>query len=125
MPFMCTNRRKRANDFINVTDRTIHKFLDKVDSLADSPEESKAWLKTLQKGADNARAEDTHKISAFVATALNTLTGCLKPDPVIDSESRENRGLKHDLCGLLLCPVELDWDDEEYVVLRHPTTSLT
>ncbi|RXW14638.1 hypothetical protein EST38_g11214 [Candolleomyces aberdarensis] len=80
---MCTNRRKRANDFINVTDRTIYKFLDKVDGLADSPEESKAWLKTLQK------------------------------DPVIDSESRENRGLKHDLCGLLLCPIELDWDDEE------------
>lgn len=51
----------------------------------------------------------------FLATALNALTGVRKPDPPID-ESCENCGLKHDLCGLLLCPVELDWDDEEYVI---------
>lgn len=112
---------KCANNLnnIQITDHTIHKFLDKVDSLTDSPQESKAWLKTPQKGADNTHAENTHKVSAFMAAALNAFTGPRKPDPVIDAESRENRGLEH---GLLLYPIELDWDDEEYVIFHYSAT---
>ncbi|KAJ2936109.1 hypothetical protein H1R20_g988, partial [Candolleomyces eurysporus] len=105
--------RKRANDFITIADGLIHKFLDKVDSLAESPEESDAWLKTLQRGAENARAEDTYKVSVVcVPQSVNSFTGDRRPNPPLN-ESRENRGLKHDVCGFLLCPVELDWDDPE------------
>ncbi|KAJ2933502.1 hypothetical protein H1R20_g3594, partial [Candolleomyces eurysporus] len=106
-------RRKRANEFTTIADRLIHKFLDKVDSLAESPEESDAWLKTLQRGAENARAEDTYKVSVVcVPQSVNSFTGDRRPNPPLN-ESRENRGLKHDVCGFLLCPVELDWDDPE------------
>lgn len=34
------------------------------------------------------------------------------PSPLLLSKSRENRGLRHDTCGRLLCPIKFDWDDE-------------
>jgi hypothetical protein len=34
--------------------------------------------------------------------------------------TRTGRGLSHDLTGLLLCPVEYDWEIPEYAVIGLP-----
>ena len=37
------------------------------------------------------------------------------PIPLLDPEDRANRGIQHDLCGFLLCPIEFDWKNERYI----------
>lgn len=35
--------------------------------------------------------------------------------PLLDGEDRKMRGFHHELTGRLLCPIEHDWSDPEYV----------
>lgn len=37
-------------------------------------------------------------------------------NPPLSRESKLGRGLSHPECSKLLCPIDVDWDDEMYVV---------
>ncbi|KAF9014314.1 hypothetical protein BDQ17DRAFT_1404627 [Cyathus striatus] len=50
-------------------------------------------------------------LTAAVAEWLNN--GNLNPVPALNLRNRKNRGIQHDIIGRLLCPIELDWDNEE------------
>jgi hypothetical protein len=67
----------------------------------------------LEKGASDARGDDLFAIRGQVATWLNRLDNT--PQPLLDPDDRANRGIQHDLCGFLLCPIEFDWKNERYV----------
>ncbi|KAJ2914040.1 hypothetical protein MD484_g6382, partial [Candolleomyces efflorescens] len=98
--------RKRAPESIKILSRIIPKFQDKLDN-AESEELSK-WFKELQIGAGRARSDDTHRLMSCVADWVNS---SLTPAQLIRLSDRDNRGLQHDVCGMLLSPVDLDWDD--------------
>ncbi|KAG2146226.1 hypothetical protein DEU56DRAFT_731599 [Suillus clintonianus] len=63
-------------------------------------------LKILRQGADSARGDDTSKLKALVADWVNRE---FKPNPPVDSDDKHSRGFTNDVCGMLLCPAELDW----------------
>ncbi|GLB40464.1 hypothetical protein LshimejAT787_0803350 [Lyophyllum shimeji] len=69
------------------------------------------FFNALQSGAGDARSDDTLGIREEVANWLNTRTPT--PSPVLETDSRSNRGLQHDLTGRLLCPIEWNWDNPE------------
>ena len=64
----------------------------------------------LDNGAEDARGDDILKIRGAVANWLNNLQP--PPVPLLDPDSRTQRGIQHELIGRLLCPLKLNWDDE-------------
>lgn len=62
----------------------------------------------LRQGADSARGDDTSKLKSLVAEWVNRE---FKPDPPVDTDDKHTRGFCNDVCGKLLCPTELDWND--------------
>ncbi|KAG2109363.1 uncharacterized protein F5147DRAFT_773175 [Suillus discolor] len=65
-------------------------------------------IKMLRQGADSARGNDTSKLKTLVSEWLNR---DFKPDPPVDPEDKHSRGFTHNVCSMLLCPAELDWND--------------
>ncbi|KIK47177.1 hypothetical protein CY34DRAFT_9200 [Suillus luteus UH-Slu-Lm8-n1] len=65
-------------------------------------------MKMLRQGADSARGDDTSKLKTLVSDWLNRE---FKPDQPIDPDDKHSRGFNNDLCGRLLCPAEIDWND--------------
>ncbi|KAG2123322.1 hypothetical protein BD769DRAFT_1389196 [Suillus cothurnatus] len=65
-------------------------------------------LKMLQQGADAARGDDTSKLKSLVAEWVNHK---FKPSLPIDYDDKHSHGFTHDVCGRLLCPAELDWNN--------------
>ena len=66
----------------------------------------------LQLGANAGRTDDLKRIKTLVAERINRE---YKPTVYLIAEERTNRGLQHDVCGRLLCPIMYDWDDLECV----------
>ncbi|KAG1738050.1 hypothetical protein EDD22DRAFT_787327 [Suillus occidentalis] len=64
--------------------------------------------KMLRQGADSARGDDTSKLKTLVSEWINRE---FKPDPPVDPEDKHSRGFTSDVCGRLLCPAELNWND--------------
>jgi hypothetical protein len=62
----------------------------------------------LKKGADAARGDDTSTLKDLVATWVNQ---DFSPSRLIRSDDKHSRGFVNDICGKLLCPSEMDWDD--------------
>ncbi|KAF8205623.1 hypothetical protein K438DRAFT_1756983 [Mycena galopus ATCC 62051] len=73
-------------------------------------EELVVIFKALTHGARNARSDDTKNLKAAVVPWLQRLFIDM---PVLDVESRENRGIYNDFVGALLCPTEYNWNDLE------------
>ncbi|KAJ3560012.1 hypothetical protein NP233_g11106 [Leucocoprinus birnbaumii] len=74
----------------------------------------------LQDGANSARSDDISRIRANLASWLNKRCGS---DP-LDPEDRVNRGLQHDVCGKLLCPIDFNWDDLDIrAAIRNGTSA--
>ncbi|KAG1901190.1 uncharacterized protein F5891DRAFT_1223863 [Suillus fuscotomentosus] len=73
-------------------------------------EEYTHMLKMLQQGADGARGDDTSKLKTLVSEWINRE---FKPDSPVDHDDKHSRGFTHDVCGRLLCPAELDWNNPE------------
>ncbi|KAG1796518.1 hypothetical protein EV424DRAFT_1333896 [Suillus variegatus] len=71
-------------------------------------EEYVQMLKKLRQGADSARGDDTSKLKSLVPDWVNRE---FKPNPLVDREDKHCRGFVHDVCGRLLCPTELDWQN--------------
>jgi hypothetical protein len=67
----------------------------------------------MRGGARNARSDDTKNIKAAIVPWLKKFYPNM--DPPLDPDSRDNRGLYHDILGALICPPEYDFSDEEYV----------
>ncbi|KAG1799247.1 uncharacterized protein HD556DRAFT_1231332 [Suillus plorans] len=65
-------------------------------------------IKMLRQGADGARGDDTAKLKTLVSEWVNR---DFKPDPPVDPEDKHSRGFTNNVCGMLLCPAELDWND--------------
>ncbi|KAG1894789.1 uncharacterized protein F5891DRAFT_961132 [Suillus fuscotomentosus] len=65
-------------------------------------------LKMLWQGADSARGDDTSKLKNLVAEWVNR---DFKPTHPVDPDDKHSRGFTHDVCGKLLCPAELDWNN--------------
>ncbi|KAG2119242.1 hypothetical protein BD769DRAFT_1362187, partial [Suillus cothurnatus] len=65
--------------------------------------------------------DDTSKLKSLVLEWVNCK---FKPLPPIDHNDKHLCGFTHDVCGKLLCPAELDWDNPEQVVhsLSRDTT---
>ena len=66
----------------------------------------------LQHGANSARSDDVNHIKAEVCSRVNNQ---YKPDVLLQKGDRSNRGIQHDVCGKLLCPVTYNWDEPECV----------
>ncbi|KAJ8586472.1 hypothetical protein M405DRAFT_354467 [Rhizopogon salebrosus TDB-379] len=79
---------------------------DKLHDL--DPDDSNDMLKKLKKGADAARGDDTSTLKDLVATWVNQ---DFSPSRLIRSDDKHSRGFVNDICGKLLCPSEMDWDD--------------
>ncbi|KAG0697716.1 hypothetical protein DFH29DRAFT_811329, partial [Suillus ampliporus] len=62
----------------------------------------------LRHGANSAQGDDTSKLKTLVPDWINREW---RPDPMIDPVDKPCRGFAHDMCGRLLCPTELDWND--------------
>ncbi|KAG1847428.1 hypothetical protein C8R48DRAFT_543442, partial [Suillus tomentosus] len=73
-------------------------------------EEYSHMLKMLRQGADGARGDDTSKLKSLVSEWVNRE---FKPVSLVDPDDKHSRGFAHDVCGRLLCPAELDWDNPE------------
>ena len=71
----------------------------------------------LHDGANNARSDDISRMKWAVANFLNKrLNG--PPDPPLDINTRDGRGLQNNFTGRLLCPIKYDWEDPVWVLLH-------
>jgi hypothetical protein len=69
------------------------------------------WCKfQLRSGSRNARSDDTKNVREAIVPWL--VAAFPELSPALDPDSRQNRGIYHDDLGRLLCPVELDWNDQ-------------
>ncbi|KAJ3568909.1 hypothetical protein NP233_g5398 [Leucocoprinus birnbaumii] len=66
------------------------------------------YLEQLELGISSARTDDNSRVKWEVALWLND---AFEPDKPLRMKDRNNRGLQHDVCGRLLTPIEVDWDD--------------
>ncbi|KAJ3524297.1 hypothetical protein NMY22_g11059 [Coprinellus aureogranulatus] len=96
--------------------RIYHQLLRLVPNLEDrlmssSEEELMSVANMLQKGAAGARSDDTKTLKGAILDWLVEPGG----DPLRPPLSRNikwNRGFNHERTGMLLCPPDLDWNDE-------------
>ncbi|KAG2030738.1 hypothetical protein BDR03DRAFT_877584 [Suillus americanus] len=83
-------------------------------------EECDDILKKLKKGADAARGDDTSSLKELIATWVNQ-DFC--PSPLIKPNDKHLRGFISDICGMLLCPAEWDWNNDRVKAgIRDQTT---
>jgi hypothetical protein len=71
----------------------------------------------LQSGANDARSDDTSRLKIAVAEWLNSRDpyNASLGEARIPAKEKEGRGMGNDCTGRLLCPIEHDWDNPEYV----------
>ena len=71
----------------------------------------------LQEGANDARSDNTCRIKVAVADWLNDRTplNSEAPKTTLSNQVKEDRGYPNDITGCLLCPIDYDWDDPEYI----------
>ncbi|KIM50082.1 hypothetical protein SCLCIDRAFT_146352, partial [Scleroderma citrinum Foug A] len=67
----------------------------------------------LNKGADSARGDDAAGLKMAVVGWL--MHGCPAPEPALESGQKTGRGFYHDVTARLLCPVDYDWSNPQYV----------
>ncbi|KAH6888289.1 hypothetical protein BKA70DRAFT_1121574 [Coprinopsis sp. MPI-PUGE-AT-0042] len=97
--------------------RVYQKLLNMVPSLHQrlvdaSEEEVMAMSAMIQKGANSARSDDTKTLKSAIVDWIIPLNG--QPlNPPIARNVKMDRGFLHPRTGFLLCPVDLNWQDEE------------
>ncbi|KAJ3555095.1 hypothetical protein NP233_g12288 [Leucocoprinus birnbaumii] len=72
--------------------------------------ELKSYIKRLQAGANSGRTDDNSRLKWEVAKWINDAYK-LGPAERLSTEDRDNRGFQHDICGELLAPIDIDWND--------------
>ncbi|KAG1733431.1 hypothetical protein EDB19DRAFT_1911569 [Suillus lakei] len=73
-------------------------------------------MKMLWQGADGARGNDTSKLKALISEWVNRE---FKPDHPVDPNDKHSCGFTNDVCGRLLCPAEIDWNNPEFEITRR------
>ena len=68
-------------------------------------------VEQITKGASSSRSDDTRSLKSAVVDWITPNGGFLSP-PLIRNV-KDNRGFHHPRTGELLCPVNLDWNDEK------------
>jgi hypothetical protein len=63
----------------------------------------------IAKGSDMARGDDTASLKVAIVEWVHDLFGASTRR--LETKQKVGRGLDHDHCGKLLCPVEFDWSD--------------
>jgi hypothetical protein len=76
-------------------------------------------LSQLQSGASDARSDDTSRLKVSVAEWLNSRTST-EMQARLSAKNKSERGICNDVTGRLLCPIDFDWDDSEYVACGTP-----
>ncbi|KAJ3546421.1 hypothetical protein NMY22_g2064 [Coprinellus aureogranulatus] len=66
----------------------------------------------VNRGANDGRSHDVHQIKQIMASWVNGMRAPYSPSPPLIADNRDNRGLRHNVCGRLLTPIDQDWDDE-------------
>ncbi|KAF9532138.1 hypothetical protein CPB83DRAFT_890899 [Crepidotus variabilis] len=74
--------------------------------FVDNPLEIKS---ICAQGATSARGDDISKLGKTIPIWINEQWRDATP---LNVKDRNTRGLYHDITGMLLCPITLDWDDE-------------
>jgi hypothetical protein len=69
------------------------------------------------KGASSARSDDTKSLKGPILDWIVPEGGTLNPP--IARNNKTNRGFNHDQIGALMCPVDYDWSNLEYVFFIH------
>jgi hypothetical protein len=69
----------------------------------------------LQSGANDARSDDTSKLKTAIADWLNAREPSDIVPTRLSSRGKEERGICNDVTGRLLCPIDYDWDNPQYV----------
>ncbi|KAJ3559491.1 hypothetical protein NP233_g11249 [Leucocoprinus birnbaumii] len=69
-----------------------------------------SYIAQLQQGANAARADDNSRMIEEVPKWLNKMYSLDGHEALVASH-RDNRSLQHDICGMLLTPIDVDWDD--------------
>ncbi|KAJ3506635.1 hypothetical protein NMY22_g17185 [Coprinellus aureogranulatus] len=87
--------------------------------LNTGPEQDLAYVADMiTKGVSSARSDDTKSLKAAVVDWITPPNQVLIPP--IQRNVKTDRGFHHPRTGELLCPVNLDWDDEK---IRRDLTS--
>jgi hypothetical protein len=73
------------------------------------------WSHQITKGSDMARGDDTASLKLVVVEWIHDSFGINVQRLV--PKHKVGRGLGHDHCGKLLCPIEFDWSDLRCVVV--------
>ncbi|KAJ3967240.1 hypothetical protein EV361DRAFT_931598 [Lentinula raphanica] len=83
---------------------------EKTISTADDGEQTK-YLSMLEKHASTARGDDISKVKSALASIINSTEPM--PSPLLEANSKSNRGFQHDATGLRLCPIHYDFRQQE------------
>ena len=76
----------------------------------------------LQTGANDARADDTSRLKGAIVEWLNSRrspNGAPVSNTMLSSKVKEERGISNDITGRLLCPIDYDWDNLEYITCLY------
>ncbi|KAF8067037.1 hypothetical protein FPV67DRAFT_1417472 [Lyophyllum atratum] len=65
----------------------------------------------IQKGSSNARSDDTKSLKGAILDWITPRGGTLSP--TLSRNVKHDRGFNHERTGALLCPVDLNWSDED------------
>ncbi|TEB26762.1 hypothetical protein FA13DRAFT_1635613, partial [Coprinellus micaceus] len=96
--------------------RIFHQLLRLVPNLEErmmecSEEQLMSIAIMLQKGATGARSDDTKTLKGAILDWL-VEPGGAPLNPQLSRNVKVNRGFNHDRTGFLLCPPDLDWNDQ-------------
>lgn len=69
----------------------------------------------LQSGANDARSDNTSRLKTAIADWLNAHDPSDMIPIRLSTRGKEERGICNDVTGRLLCPIDYDWDDPQYV----------
>lgn len=73
----------------------------------------------LRKGVSGARGDDTRGLKGAVLDWVTPQGQTLSPP--LTRNRKDDRGFKHERTGALLCPIDLDWSNAEYVIALVPS----
>ncbi|KAJ3574155.1 hypothetical protein NP233_g1950 [Leucocoprinus birnbaumii] len=76
--------------------------------MMDTEKKLAEYLEKLESGINSSRTDDNSHMKWKVAGWINN---AFKPQDHLKLKSCSNRGLQHNVCGRLLTPIEVDWDD--------------
>ncbi|KAF5323644.1 hypothetical protein D9758_017074 [Tetrapyrgos nigripes] len=88
----------------------VHGFRKIIDEWTD-PCALRGYYNELERGAKNARGEDIHEAKEKVADWLNMRSS--PPSPLLDRTTRLGHGFTNHTTGLLLCPIEFNWNNSK------------